>query len=172
MRWLPLTFIVTFFPGVLPHAAADTSKRDVAPRNAVTYFPLDVGNRWSYREGHFSLELEATVVSRQGDVVVYQIGPAALRLREVQAGVEIDLPGEGFVPYYLFEQDSWVHRDFAGCDDRRVARVLNRNATVTTPAGVFENCLEIAFGDPPLCFDAGTVTEMPIAPADVAPMFP
>ncbi|MCZ6795736.1 MAG: hypothetical protein O7J95_19185 [Planctomycetota bacterium] len=129
-----------------------------ASAQPVRYFPLDVGNEWTYQSDFSTRTIVASVHSRDGDVVVYQGRGPAVRLVDRGTEVDIEVPGDGFVPHYRFAEESWSRRDVDVCDDDREVVVVDRNAAVRTPAGVFEDCLEIAYGAP-RCYDAGTHRE-------------
>ena len=146
MRAAAIAIVVSLLTGTVP-ANAQT-----------TYFPLEVDNQWTYAGITTGAEMTFRVIGRDGDQVVLDVGPLAVRLLERAAEISIELPGESFVSYYHFDQDSWLHRDYLVCEDGRSATVLSRDAVVVTPAGEFHDCLEVAFGEYP-CTDAGKVRE-------------
>ncbi|MBI4602552.1 MAG: hypothetical protein HY721_11390, partial [Planctomycetes bacterium] len=75
--------------------------------------------------------------------------------------LDIELPGEGFVPYYRYQQDTFIHRDPFDCDDGARLTAASRNDRVETPAGVFDGCLRLDFGEREggSCDDAGKISE-------------
>lgn len=125
---------------------------------ATTYFPLDAGNRWTYIDADGDRQMVATVSSREDSIVTYEIGGREVRLLDNGSEIDIELPVVGFVPYYLFEEESWFHRDVVDCDDNRIMEVLSRDATVTTRAGTFQNCIDIAYATGG-CLDSGSFRE-------------
>ncbi len=127
------------------------------------YFPLEPGNRWSYVWGEAGSGPAVTVLSREGDSFLVDFSGQRYRLRKqwlagpIEA-VDIELPGEGFVPFYRFGADSFTHRDPFVCDDERDLVVGSKSETVTTPAGTFGGCLRLDYRGN-RCFDAGTISE-------------
>ena len=124
----------------------------------VRYFPLDTGRSWTYTNDQFAGETVGSVISRESDQVIYQFRGHRVRLRDGVSAIELDIPGLGFSPYYEFAAASWLHRDFQTCDDNRTLEVTGRDVRVRTPAGVFEDCLEISYRGA-RCADGGTVRE-------------
>ncbi len=125
------------------------------------YFPLDPGNHWVYTEEGRpeGIAREVTVLNPLGDLARVEFGNEVFSIFDAQTELDIELPGEGLVPYYRFEEESFVHRDFVGCDDARKMTIISRNDVVKTPAGVFLNCLRIEYTEGGLCSDAGTEVE-------------
>jgi hypothetical protein len=123
------------------------------------YFPLDVGTRWTYTEERFGSERVVTVLEYDDEAEVTRVDffGTQVSLSGPPDAIDIELPEEGFVHYYRFPEESWVHRDFQGCDD---GRVLTRagTETVTTPAGEFADALRLEYGQG-TCSDAGTGAE-------------
>jgi len=130
------------------------------------YFPLEVGNRWIYeiaqhlfsgtrevaveamRGGSFFIRTRTEGPGRIGDVV---------HVRANGNEIDIELSREGFVPFYRFDEDAWLHRDCDTCDDNSAIRVVARDEVVTTPAGVFTDCLKLVFLG--RCIDAGLLAQ-------------
>ncbi|MGQ9589872.1 MAG: dockerin type I repeat-containing protein [Planctomycetota bacterium] len=123
------------------------------------YFPLEPGNRWTYVSEEFGGERSIAVLAREGDTVLVRFSGRAYRLRVAgpPEAVDIELPGEGFVPYYRFGEASWLHRDVSACDDKRTLRAGGVE-TVDTPAGEFEGCLRLDY-EGNQCWDAGRASE-------------
>jgi hypothetical protein len=126
-----------------------------APR----YFPLDPGNVWNYvGEENPAAQQKVFVVRMEDGLTVVSFHEMEVRIEDRGNELDIDLLDIGLLPYYRFDQDTWVHRDFNGCDDELDLTVTSRTETVETPAGVFENCLRLEYG-PGRCADAGTLAE-------------
>lgn len=123
------------------------------------YFPLEPGNRWTYVLEGFGGERSVAVLAREGSTYLVSFSGALYRLRVAgpPEAVDIELPGEGFVPYYRFGEASWLHRDFSLCDDTRTLRAGGIEA-VETPAGEFEGCLRLDY-EGHRCWDAGKTSE-------------
>lgn len=128
------------------------------------YFPLEVGNRWTYDIEHhlFTGDREVWVEAEEDGLFVVRTrssgpgGSGIVRLSAQDGDIFIELPEEGLVPYYLFGEDSWAHRDLFECDNATVT-VEARDEVVETPAGVFTDCLRLAFRGP--CADAGLIAQ-------------
>ena len=129
--------------------------------HAQRYFPLDLGNSWTYSNDRFSGETTNTVVG------IDEFGVATVSIRvesnlvefdEFGSTVDIYLPDDGPVLYYDFARDRWEHRDIDSCADRAAVTIRSRTETVTMPAGVFENCVRLEYG-PGLCADAGIMVQ-------------
>ncbi|MBI4603335.1 MAG: hypothetical protein HY721_15385, partial [Planctomycetes bacterium] len=110
------------------------------------YFPLDPGNRWTYVEETHGWRTATTVLALEGDAYRVDLGGRQARIGGSPDALDIELPGEGFVPYYRFLEGSFVHRDLLECDDRVKVTAASRDEEVQTPAGVFGGCLRLDFG--------------------------
>ena len=122
------------------------------------YFPLDPGNRWTYVEETYGWKTTITVLALEGDAYRVDLGGRQARIGGLPDALDIELPDEGFVPYYHFQEDSFIHRDLFVCDDRVKLKVVSRNDKVETPAGLFDGCLRLDF-ESGNCDDAGKVSE-------------
>ena len=122
------------------------------------YFPLDPGNRWTYLDERFGTRTTVTVISIEGDAYRVDFNGLQARIRGLPDVLDIELPGEGFVPYYRFQENSFIHRDFHGCNDGVTLTAASRNESVETPAGKFDGCLRLDF-EGGKCADAGKVSE-------------
>lgn len=127
------------------------------PPPADEYFPLEPGTRWTYLNQRFQTEIDAAVVSRDGEIVTYRIASIDYVLHDNGDEIDVQLEGGEFAPFYRFEEDSWVHRDPFGCEDQRTIHVISRNAELETPAGVLLDVLILEYG-PAVCGDAGRIT--------------
>ena len=125
------------------------------------YFPLGPGSRWEYvtEDAMFSGKQEVSVQGRDGNRVQLSLGYTEVVLEDRGDEIDIELEGEGFVPYYRFGEGSWTHRDPFSCDDNRMVQITDREAVVETPAGRFTDCLRIEYSGHTLCSDAGTFVE-------------
>jgi diadenosine tetraphosphatase ApaH/serine/threonine PP2A family protein phosphatase len=125
-------------------------------RAQTTWFPLEVGNHWVYADEKVPANTRSvSVKGLEGDVFTLEYQGTEFL---VTADLDIVLPGEGPGVYYRFEDESWLHRDFQGCDDLRILTVTSRDETVRTPFGEFTGCLRIQYEGGP-CADAGTFEE-------------
>ena len=125
------------------------------------FFPLDPGNEWVYvEEGRpESQDFVVKVLGIEEGVTTVDFGGfVTARIQDRQAELDIEIPGEGFLPYYRFNEDSFVHRDVFGCDDNRTLVAASRDDTVETPAGTFTHCLRLNFTDGK-CADGGGESE-------------
>ena len=128
------------------------------------YFPLELGNRWTYVVEHplFSGDREVTVDSEEDGLFSLRTrssGPGAdgvARLRPEDGDILVELE-EGLVPQYRFGEDSWTYRSGSECDDESVVTVESRGELVETPAGTFRNCLKLVFQG--RCADAGLIAQ-------------
>lgn len=137
---------------LLPAFAADGA------RAQETYFPLEVGTAWTYREARFGMTRELEVTARDGRIAILEgRGFPDLKLRDGGEEIDIELGDEGFVLFYRFVPGSFEHRDPFECDDERRVDV-SRSDPIETPAGRIEDVLRLDFADN-VCSDAGTVTE-------------
>lgn len=125
------------------------------------HFPLEPGNRWTYVEETYGWKTVITVLALEGDAYRVDLGGRQVRIGGPPDAPDIELPGEGFVPYYRFLEDSFIHRDPFECDDRVRVTAASRDEEVQTPAGTFGGCLRLDFGEREggNCADAGTFTE-------------
>jgi hypothetical protein len=136
-----------------------------------TYFPLAAGNRWTYiGKGRLAegARFEIRVKSRAGDLAVVSIDPVPLcyydapgeyTVEDRGGELDIEIPGEGYVPYYRFAESSFTHHDMCSCDNDRMLTAAKAREDVETDAGVFTGCLRFDYGVEGTCFDAGKTTE-------------
>ncbi len=125
------------------------------------FFPLDPGNEWTYvEEGRPAAEEFVVKVTgiEDGVTTVDFGGFATARIKDRQAELDIEIGGEGFLTYYRFYEDSFVHRDINGCNDNRKLVVVSRDEKVETPAGTFTGCLRLEYSGGH-CADAGGESE-------------
>ena len=121
------------------------------------FFPLDPGNRWTYVEETQGWKAAITVIAIEGSVYRVDLGGRQARIGGLPDALDIELPGDGFVSWYRFQEASFLHRDIFDCNNARLTAVT-RSDTVETPAGVFEGCLRLDYpGD--TCDDAGRISE-------------
>ena len=122
------------------------------------YFPLDPGNRWTFVEAKYGWKVTITVIAFEGDAYRLDLGGRQARIGGLPDAPDIEVPGEGFVPYYRFREDSFIHRDNDDCDDGARLTAASRDDRVETPAGAFDGCLRLDFENGN-CDDAGTISE-------------
>lgn len=138
------------------------------PQDPIPYFPLAVGNSWTYapEDPVFGDPFPWTVTERRGDTVALVRPWEGSHQRSVtllDRGSEVDMLMESgqFAPFYRFAADTpWVHRDPWECDDgaQMVVAVVEPEPLVT-PAGTFRACLRIERRSQASCTDAGTMVE-------------
>jgi hypothetical protein len=121
------------------------------------WFPLDPGNTWTYVPEKIGSQKVVQVLFRDGDLVQVALGNVVVRLGGTTDAIDIELPGEGLVPYYRFSEPSFVHRDLSGCDDGATLTAAPDLETVETPAGAFIDCLRLDFDGQ--CMDGGRASE-------------
>lgn len=125
------------------------------------YFPLDLNNEWVYVEegrpqaGEFVVKVTGIA---DGITTVDFGGFYTANIKDRQSELDIEIVDEGFVPYYRFNEDSFLHRDVEGCNDNRNLIAVTRVDQVQTPAGTFAGCLRLDYG-PGQCADAGGESE-------------
>jgi hypothetical protein len=123
------------------------------------YWPLDPGNRWTYAmEGIKGSGVVVYVMGLEGDIYLLNFGGVEVRVGGLPDALDIELPGEGLVPYYRFQEPSWLHRDFHSCEDKTTITAAPERETIETPAGTFEGCLRLDYGKSQ-CMDAGKTSE-------------
>ncbi|MBN1421573.1 MAG: hypothetical protein JXP34_22560 [Planctomycetes bacterium] len=128
---------------------------DVPP---LQYFPLDPGRKWAYGpEGNPAGERFVSVLDVVDDAYLVDIFGTEVLIGGPPDAPDIELPGEGFVPYYRFQEKTFLHRDIQVCDDRRTIAAAGYE-TVETPAGTFADCLRLDYGQW-VCADAGKISE-------------
>jgi hypothetical protein len=135
----------------------------VAPAGeaARRFLPLDPGRVWRYEvpnDPPLPIYWEMIVLAKEGDTALvryeltyfiveppfYGIPPVEVRLRERESAIDIELDGQGFVPFYRFDEESFVHRDFDECTDNVAAR-LSQPSDQKVPAGTFTECVTITY---------------------------
>lgn len=160
-------------------------------QDSTNYFPLEKGNSWTYRTADVADIPPAEVPWAsywQIQVASQSVDKTALRyvlyrgeevqcfvdvgVQETADGVDIDLPEEGFVPFYRFSLGHFIHRDFdlnipnceanrvvaGGCNDGRTVQVSLLEAPVETRVGMFSGCLLLEYKKSS-CADAGRLSE-------------
>jgi hypothetical protein len=136
-------------------------------RGWAAYFPLRVGNEWIYSNGSNSFRVQVLREIEEANGMkyfevsgYYSASVHKLRYGTVGEILEYNPNGQDFL-WYRFDpfKTSWRFESdgnitcVTGC-------IVNRNdvpETVATPAGLFDNTLQLAFQ--PICADAGTAAE-------------
>jgi len=137
------------------------------PAAAPDYFPLAVGNSWTYRAGSPHVDLPeqhftTTVAAARRDRAVwfllrdYQGGDHWVRRT---AGRVVEAPARLWYRFDLPVGGSWTMRIAGGLPGSDGARLTlaARNETVETPAGTFRGCLRIDYRH--RVADAGVISE-------------
>jgi hypothetical protein len=123
------------------------------------FFPLVEGLRWTYADDRFDRTIDAEIISVQDNgMAVYRFGSSTFVIDVDGDSVDIELPDEGFAPYYRFLEDTWLHRDVMDCEDSRDMTVTARGVVFDTLAGVIPDGITIEYG-PGICADAGRYVE-------------
>lgn len=161
-------FTRTFLVGSLGLVAlAACGDSTTGPNDSTRYFPMDVGNRWTYAPENpfFGDPFQWQVTERLEDTVtlVRPVGgshPGPVQLLDRLDVIDLILEDEENARFYQFAAgSSWVHRDPWECDDGPTFAVAWESEPVVTPAGTFTDCLRIERRTPATCTDAGTTVE-------------
>lgn len=137
------------------------------PNENVRYFPLTVGNTWTYapEESVFGEPFQWRVAERRGDTVTV-VRPSgashsgSVTLLDRRMELDVFLDDEDAVPFYRFTTGgSWLHRDKWECDDGSRWVVAEEENPITTPAGTFLSTVRIERLSTATCADAGTMIE-------------
>ena len=137
------------------------------PEDGPQYFPLSVGNTWTYapEDPQFGDPFEWQVTERQEDTVTLDRPPAGSHpgpviLVDRLGAIDLVEEGGASLPFYRFQRGvSWVHRDPWECDDQATFIAVKETSPITTPAGTFHDCLRIERHTAASCTDAGTTFE-------------
>ena len=138
---------------------------------ALGHFPLSVGNSWTYAlegrtAGDEARSIHITDSVERGGVVYYRlegwpsIGGALVRQSSWGQIVALDEQTGAERLWYDFAAPvgaGWTPD--TGDECLGPATIANRNAKVDTPAGTYEDALEISYGPSP-CADAGVSKEL------------
>lgn len=129
------------------------------------YFPLEVGNSWTYTVPPPGIGDPVTwqVTSVRGDTVIVDrpaegshSGPVTLMKR----ADGVDILRDGPEPFYRFTVGAWwEHPDPWECDDGATYTVVAEPEPVVTPVGTFTGCLRVERRTTATCDDAGTMFE-------------
>lgn len=124
------------------------------------YYPLDVGNTWTYEEEGRpeAVEPVVRVLAVEEGVATVSLGFTEIHIKDRNPELDIEIEGEGFVSYYRFAEGQFLHRDVLGCDDNRFLVAVSHVDVVETPAGTFTGCLRLDYQDGP-CADGGSFSE-------------
>jgi len=129
---------------------------------APSYFPLEEGNLWVYEitvQGTAWEDWTWRVVSLEGSVATVLFGDRTERIRINASDLEIELPDEGFKPWYRFEPGAaWEQRSPFPCDDHSKIIARIEQEPVRTPAGIFYNCIRMERTYRP-CLDGGILVD-------------
>jgi hypothetical protein len=134
------------------------------------YFPLDVGNVWSFGGSpEDPARQEFIVLEREGEIALvryqwfdlsfgYFSGPTDVRMRERGLEIDIELGEDGFVPFYRFDGAAFTHQDFRRCYRRLTCVAIPAEGLVETPQGTFEGCLHLWYPER-TCSHGGPIDE-------------
>jgi hypothetical protein len=147
-----------------------------AVQDSELFFPIQEEGAWVFRSvfgDPSSPKFELVVLSRRGEFAVlrwqfyhpdfplfggYVDPPKDFRLRVDGNTIDIETPDEGFQPFYHFEEESFLHRDFDPCTDGREVAIVPLDDFVTTPLGRFAGCVYVAL-EQSNCSHAGRLLE-------------
>lgn len=137
------------------------------PEESVRYFPLTLGDTWSYapEDPSFGDTVEWRVTERIGDTVTVlrppgPSHPGPITLIDGVDVIDLLLPGREKRPFYRFIGDgTWVHHDPWECDDGSTWIAMEEPEPIATPAGTFEHTLRLERRTAATCSDAGTMVE-------------
>lgn len=147
--------------------AGGCSRTGTGPTEQPRYFPLTVGNTWTYapEDPMYGQSFEWRVTERTGDTVTVVRPPGGshagtVTLLDRLDQVELLLGDNGYVPFYEFAAGtSWVHRDPWECDDGAELMAVEEPNPIITPAGTFQHTVRIERRTTASCADAGTMVE-------------
>ena len=137
------------------------------PAPAPGYFPLTVGNQWTYapEDSRFGQPFLWGVTSRAGDTVTLSrpaggSHPGPVTLLDETGLVRVYLEGSELGDLYHFSPGaSWVRGDPWECDDGSEWVAVQETEPVETPAGTFHDVLRLERRSQATCSDAGTMYE-------------
>jgi hypothetical protein len=147
--------------------ARSQSTTSLWARGWSAYFPLKAGNEWIYSNGNNSFRVQVLREIEEANGMTYfeVSGYYAASVHKLRYGpvgeiLEYNPKGQDFL-WYRFDpfKTSW-HFESDGNIACVTGCLLTRNdirETVMTPAGSFNNTLQLAFQ--PICADAGIATE-------------
>lgn len=165
-RYLPIVLILCTTS--LTHTSCNEKTTNPPTEQQLAYFPLTVGNTWTYipEDTLLGLPFKWEVINRKGDTVTltrtYLLGSHGGIISIIDRHNEIDilLHDHGVVPFYRFTIGTmWVHRDTWECDDSSSWVAVRELNPIVTPAGNFSGCIRIERRTGSPCPDAGTVYE-------------
>jgi hypothetical protein len=134
-----------------------------------TYFPLHVGNDWTYTDGRGGVnEITATVDAWWASPTNGQLWFRLKGYNGSETWVRQTSTGRVYEwrtrPWYRLQAragSQWTMRvgaqDAIPCSDDARVTVVSRSETVTVPAGTFNDCIHLSFRTH--CFDAGLTDE-------------
>jgi hypothetical protein len=139
----------------------------VGPEEPVSFFPLEVGNQWTYapEDAQFGDPFQWEVTGRTGDTVMLSrpsggSHPGPVTVLDRTEGVDLSLGENQFGPSLRFSPGaSWTRRDPWECDDGSEWVAETETEPITTPAGTFNNVLRLERRTSANCTDAGTTFE-------------
>ncbi|MFH1807338.1 MAG: hypothetical protein ABIJ09_01235 [Pseudomonadota bacterium] len=124
---------------LLAVGCATTPKNEAPQRRATDYWPLAIGNSWTYRIQHGGAVQEDSVTILQRDADGFFVDSQGARLKPHAAGV---FDGDRFLlrdP--LAVGTKWMAVPSANALER--FEITDVDFTVTVPAGVFEHCVRV-----------------------------
>lgn len=136
MRWGIFLFIICLGCGAAA-PSTDQSGANVDPRRL---YPMKQGNAWSYEVDTGDNEMTLTVhrvISAEADQVKIQTGKDVQHYRVGEEGIERTSNSVWLLKAPIELGSEWPS------SSGMTARVSSVNAKVETPAGSFENCVEI-----------------------------
>lgn len=140
----------------------NSCKNPVKFTQQTDYFPLEVGNSWTY-----SPELEQSItdikITEYGIYFAFSMYNYENRIFKNDSNSQIIEYKNGqrrvWYKFSALEGESWIIQDSDGSDlmNNCVVTLISKNERVSVPAGRFENCVKFNFSCPVM--DAGLFSE-------------
>lgn len=143
--------VLCFVTACASHSPSDSSRTTIDPTDL---YPLQTGNAWSYDvdTGEPSTTLGITRVEAfDGRIAEVHTGHAVVRYEVLQEGIRVPPSDAWLIRAPLVEGATWPGRG------GRTARLNDVEASVVTPAGTFDRCMEVVETGGKLEFEVRTV---------------
>ncbi len=160
-------FLIVFLFSLLQTGCDETNTNSTTEQTPL-YFPLDLGNSWTYApaDTFFGQPFTWEVTYRNGDTATlnrqYPFGShgGTLTLIDRRNEIDIILDSNASALFYRFKiGEIWDHRDPWECDDSSRWVFTYELNPIITPAGKFYNCIRLERKSAIPCADAGTIVE-------------
>lgn len=132
---MQLLLVLAWVPAVV--TCASTQKPKATEWTAQDYWPLAVGNSWTYRISHGGMKQEAAVKITSQNPEGFFLDSQGGALKKHPAGI---FDGQRFLVRDPVEVgNKWIAVPSANSVER--FEIVSKGFTATVPAGVFENCI-------------------------------